>query len=104
MELFTCPLLCDAGKQKSSDNEQRSEKEEDEASLESRQLLPLLQTHRQERTYGTERTKREKNTYCTLLQQNTAISTRYNKDPAERPFISGPSFKMKPGGNLGSNC
>lgn len=101
MELFTCPLLCDAGKQKSSDNEQRSEKEEDEASLESRQLLPLLQTHRQERT---ERTKREKNTYCTLLQQNTAISTRYNKDPAERPFISGPSFKMKPGGNLGSNC
>lgn len=39
---FTSPLLCDAGEWEQSKYEQQSQKEQDEASLEPRQLLPFL--------------------------------------------------------------
>lgn len=40
--LFTSPLLCDAGIGEQSKYEQQSQQEQDEASLEPRQLLPFL--------------------------------------------------------------
>ena len=44
---LTSPLLCDAGIRQQSKYEQQSQQEQDEASLEPRQLLPFLQADKQ---------------------------------------------------------
>lgn len=45
--LFTSPLFCNAGIREQSKYKQQRQQEQDEASLEPRQLLPFLQAEKQ---------------------------------------------------------
>lgn len=66
MMWFTSPLFCDAGEWEKSKYKQQHQQKQDEASLESRQLLPFLWGDKQRTRADTHNNKSSVSTFSTL--------------------------------------